>query len=413
MAQTTSSTANFNNMLRPLIAAKLEELLRQGLPHLNPGDYVKATHVAGSNGTMRFTNIPDIPVDDTEVAASLVVTEGLPNAAAALAFGNEEFITRQRMKTLSFTDVALLQSPQRLLVEGADRLARYVLELGDRIAAVKIGAGTNVMYSGVSGNRAGIVTTDVLTGSNVKEAVARLEDANVPKYDDGTYHGILDAATKLDLMKDTTVGGWVDANRYAGSTRLFSGEIGEYAGVRFTSASSGFKILNTNGPVIAGAAGAIVAATDTFTSTNPHGLVTGNRVRLTALTGGAGLATSTNYYAIVTGTTTFKFATTLANAKAGTAIDVTTDSSAQTTVQVNDIHSTVIHGPNYFAIGDWGNNETFMTPPGGHDDPGRQSALMTWKGWMDAMVIGEGSNIAGTVSGPRYLRIESASSLVK
>lgn len=412
MAQTSTATANFNNMLRPLIAANLEELLRGGLPHLLPGNFIKATHVAGSTGTMRYTNIPDIAVDDTEVAASLVVTEGLPNAAAALAFGNEEFSTRQRMKTLSFTDVALLQSPQKLLVVGANRLARYVLALGDRIAAAKIGAGTNVVYAGNVAGRANLLPTTILTGADVRAAVARLEDANVPRFDDGYYRCILDAAVKLDFMNDTSVGGWLDANRYAGSLALFEGEIGRYAGVRFITSSNAFKVPAVNGPTIAGAAAGIVAATDTYTSTNPHLLVTGNRVKFTALTGGTGLTNGSTYYVIVTGANTYKYASSLANAKAGTAIDVTADSSAQTQVYVNDVHSTTIFGPNFFAIGDWGNNETFVTPPGGHDDPGHQSALMTWKGWMDAMVVGEGSSIAGTVSPPRYIRIESAAALV-
>ena len=412
MAQTSTATANFNNMLRPLIAANLEQLLRGGLPHIAPGNFIKATHVAGSNGTMRYTNIPDIVVDDTEVAASLVVTEGLPNAAAALAFGNEEFVTRQRMKTLSFTDVSLLESPQKLLVVGANRLARYVLALGDRIAAVKIGAGTNVWYAGNVAGRSNFLPTTVLTGSDVRAAVARLDDANVPRFDDGFYHAILDAYTKLDFMNDTSVGGWLDASRYAGSLQLMNGEIGSYAGVRFVTSSNSYKVLAVQGPVIAGAGAAIVAATDTFTSTNPHLLQTGNRVKVVSITGGAGLAAGTTYYAIVTGANTFKFATSLANAKAGTAIDVTSDSSAQQVNYVNDVHSTTIFGPEFFAIGDWGNNETFLIPPGGHDDPGHQSALITWKGWMDAMVVGEGTNVAGTVSPPRYIRIESAAALV-
>ena len=67
-------------------------------------------------------------------------------------------------------------------------------------------------------------------------------------------------------------------------------------------------------------------------------------------------------------------------------------------------------GPEFFAIGDWGNNETFLIPPGGHDDPGHQSALITWKGWVDCMIIGEGTS-ATNVSDNRYYRIESASSI--
>ena len=46
----------------------------------------------------------------------------------------------------------------------------------------------------------------------------------------------------------------------------------------------------------------------------------------------------------------------------------------------------------------------------GHDDPGHQSALITWKGWVDCVIIGEGDN-ADDASDPRYIRIESASSI--
>src|SRR6187431_1464604 len=130
---TDTATTNFDKTVQTLIRRKLEELLRAPLPHLTPGNYEEATHVEGSNGTMRFLNIPDITVDDSEVSASLVQTEGLPNTADELVIGYEEFSTRQRMKSLAFSDVAMLKSPNQLFATGAERLARYVMELADKI----------------------------------------------------------------------------------------------------------------------------------------------------------------------------------------------------------------------------------------------------------------------------------------
>src|ERR1700752_732607 len=146
-ASTSTSTTNFNKTVQELIRTKLEELLRAPLPHLTPDNFEPAEHVAGSNGTMRFLNYPDLVVDAAEAAASLVQVEGEPNDTDDLAIGYEEFTTRQRMKTLRFTDVAMLKSPQRLFAIGAERLARYVMELADFIAAAKIVTGTNVIYS--------------------------------------------------------------------------------------------------------------------------------------------------------------------------------------------------------------------------------------------------------------------------
>lgn len=325
-ASTTSATTNFNKTVQELIRKTLEELLRAPLPHLLPDNFEHATHVSGSNGTMRFLNYPDLVVDDAEVTASLVVAEGEPNDVDDLTIGYEEFTTRQRMKTLRFTDVAMLKSPQKLFAIGAERLARYVLELADKIAADKIATGTNAIFAGSSNTQTSEVAAgDVLTATLIKRAVALLEGGNVPRFGGDTYRGILHPYVKFDVELDDEVGGWIDANRYAGSEALFSGELGKYAGVRFMTSSK-----------------ATVFAGD----------------------GTSGI----------------------------------------------DVYSTTIFGPRFFAVGDFGNNETFVTPPGGHDDPGHQSALISWKGWMDAVVIGEGTS-ATNVSDPRYIRIESASSI--
>ncbi len=323
---TDTATTNFSKTVQLLIRRKLEELLRAPLPHLLPGNFEQATHVEGSNGTMRFINIPDLVVDDTEVTNSLVVTEGVPNTADELVIGYEEFSTRQRMKTLAFSDVAMLQSPNELFATGAERLARYVIELADKIAANLIVLGDNAIFSG-SGNTQtdGVAAGDVLISSDIKRAVALLEGSNVPRFEGDAYRGIIHPYVKFDVELDDDAGGWIDASRYAGSEQLFSGELGKYAGVRFMSSS-----------------------------------------------------------------------------KAGVLADSGTGSI--------DVYSTTIFGPRFFAMGDFGNNETFVTPPGGHDDPGHQSALVTWKGWIDGVLIGEGTS-ATNVSDPRYIRIESASSI--
>lgn len=325
-ASTTSATTNFDKTVQTLISKNLEELLRAPLPHLSADNFVEAEHVSGSNGTMRYLNYPDLLVDDAEVAASLVQAEGEPNDTDDLAIGYEEFATRQRMKTLRFTDVAMLKSPQKLFAIGAERLARYVVELADKIAANEIATGTNVIFAGSANTQTSEVAAgDVILSSTIKKAVALLEGGNVPRFGGDTYRGILHPYVKFDVELDDDAGGWIDAQRYASPENFLSGELGKYAGVRFMSSSK-----------------AAVFAGD----------------------GTSGI----------------------------------------------DVYSTVIFGPRFFALGDFGNNETFVTPPGGHDDPGHQSALITWKGWLDCQVLGEGT-AATNVTDPRYIRIESASSL--
>jgi N4-gp56 family major capsid protein len=325
-ATTSTATTRFDKTVQLLISKRLEELLRAPLPHLSAGNYIKATHVSGSNGTLRYLNFPDITVDDTEVSNSLVQVEGEPNDTDDLTIGYEEFSTRQRMKTLRFTDVALLQNPNDLFAIGANRLAYYVMKLADKIAANKIVTGTNVAYSG-TGNTATnqVGAGDVLTSYDIKHSVALLEGDSIPRFGGDTYRGIMHPYVKFDVELDDDAGGWIDAQRYASPENFLSGELGKYAGVRFQSSSNA----------------AVKAAS------------------------GAGAI---------------------------------------------DVYSTTIFGPEFFAVGDFGNNETFVTPPGGHDDPGHQSALMTWKGWMDCVLLGEGTS-AVNVTAARYIRIESASNI--
>lgn len=69
-----------------------------------------------------------------------------------------------------------------------------------------------------------------------------------------------------------------------------------------------------------------------------HGLVAGDRIRFTALTGGAGLTVGTDYYVIATGLTANDFKVSLI--QGGTAVDFTTDLTAGSYTKIT---STWVH----------------------------------------------------------------------
>ena len=78
------------------------------------------------------------------------------------------------------------------------------------------------------------------------------------------------------------------------------------------------------------------ASTNKVASTS-HGLVNGDSVIFTALTGGAGLVTGVPYYVVNKGTNDFEVST----VKGGTAVDITTDASAATAYKLTAL--TVTH----------------------------------------------------------------------
>ncbi len=84
-------------------------------------------------------------------------------------------------------------------------------------------------------------------------------------------------------------------------------------------------IPETKGTQIVG--GAMAAATDLYTKT-AHGLRTGDAMKLISFTGGTGLTAGATYYFIRVDSDTGQWASSLANAQAGTKIDVTTNAAA-------------------------------------------------------------------------------------
>jgi hypothetical protein len=74
------------------------------------------------------------------------------------------------------------------------------------------------------------------------------------------------------------------------------------------------------------------ATTNQLTTASAHGLVTGSRVQVAGGTLPTPLLASTNYYAIVVSSTVIQLATTLANAQAATAIDLTDAGSGTLTL---------------------------------------------------------------------------------
>jgi hypothetical protein len=126
------------------------------------------------------------------------------------------------------------------------------------------------------------------------------------------------------------------ANALAADTRLtsrdFAGQQQGEDGYRMWRGTNGFSLIQEypdmptgNGTAVTG--GAITASTDVYAKT-AHGLVTGQRVVLTSLTGGTGLTAGTAYFFSRTSADAGFICSTLANAIAGTAINVTADASS-------------------------------------------------------------------------------------
>lgn len=238
MTTTNTSTTNFSKTVQELIRKELEDELRPSLPHLEPGNFLKAEFVKGSNNTMRFLRMPDLSVttnDGTILAGTAPwLTEGVAPTAEALSFGYEEFTSGQAGRRVEITDLAQDGSPLELASKASEKVALNARQTVDEFVGRKLAAGTNVLYAGTGNTvRTDLTATDVVTGSLLRRAVQTMKQDSIPKFGDGKYHAIINPAVVFDIEEDTDIGGWLDAARYAGSTPLLTNELGSYAGVRF------------------------------------------------------------------------------------------------------------------------------------------------------------------------------------
>ena len=122
---------------------------------------------------------------------------------------------------------------------------------------------------------------------------------------------------------------------YAGVSSSLSGGVPTSRGVGLFLAADGYRLWAHSG-VSFSATGD--AATDTITATG-HNFVNGDIIRFTALTGGAGLATTSCYFVINVSGNTFQ----LSNSSGGPVLDFTTNITAAT-IPTLPTYSSVLSG---------------------------------------------------------------------
>ena len=109
----------------------------------------------------------------------------------------------------------------------------------------------------------------LLTPDMVNKAATKMQKDRVPRIN-GRYYAVIHPSVAYDLRKSTE---WIEAHKYAATSEIFNGEIGELHGVRF--------VLNTFAPILGGdtyknKAGGVTYATyffgkDAFGIIDPQG----------------------------------------------------------------------------------------------------------------------------------------------
>lgn len=185
-------------------------------------------------------------------AATTPLTEGVTPSGNTITMTNITATISQYGDFVEYSDLVDMTAIDPILDELSDVLAEQSANTLDIIGRDILVSGTSVQYANGRVSRVTVAAGDNLTVSEVRKAKRTLKRNNAKPIEGGDYVAIVEPGTTYDLQSDSK---WEEPNKYAGSDKIFSGELGRLYGVRFIESSNAKKFPGT------GAAGVDVYAT--------------------------------------------------------------------------------------------------------------------------------------------------------
>lgn len=220
-------------------------LIKLYAPHLIHDQFGQKRPIPGRNGkTIEFRKFNPLPA----VPADLELVEGVTPTGQNYGVTAITATVKQYGGYVTISDMLNLTAIDNQMLEVVEILADQAGLVSDKVTRDEIVKGTNVQYAGNATGRVdgtgvtGLTSSDTLKIEDIKKAVRTLKRVDAKPFEGG-FVAIVHPDVVFDLMNDSE---WIDANQYAGSQKLFDGEIGKMYGVRFVE-STNAKIWVTAG----------------------------------------------------------------------------------------------------------------------------------------------------------------------
>src|ERR1043165_7507808 len=118
MSTLSTATSNFSSTVVALVSRRLEEALRASHPHAMAGNYLPAeANIADGYNSLTYVGYSDL------AATTTALVEGTAPTDQTLTINIDQATATQLGNTIALTDLAVLQSPHRLIEVGADKAA--------------------------------------------------------------------------------------------------------------------------------------------------------------------------------------------------------------------------------------------------------------------------------------------------
>ena len=220
-------------------------------------------HNIPKNGgkTIEFRKYSPLP------KATTPLTEGVTPAGKALTVSTVTATVKQYGDFVPLTDMLLLTAIDNNLVQALDRLGAQAGATLDTVTREILMGGTSVQYAeGQVTSRATLTAEHKLTVKAVRLAARFLKKQNAPKIDGG-YVAIIHPDIAYYIQDDPD---WKEWNKYTTSDKMFQGEIGKIANVRFVETTEA-KIFAKAGASNQDVYATLVLGANAYGTTNIEG----------------------------------------------------------------------------------------------------------------------------------------------
>lgn len=207
-----------------------KNLIRLAKPNMVHDQFGQKRPIPGGNGKTiefrKFNALPAIP-EERELVEGITPTGQNYGVTAITA------TIKQYGGYITTTDMLNLTAYDNNMKEIMEMLGDQAGKVTDIITRDIIQGGDNALFAGDKVARSELTADDKLTIRDLRKGARALKRVNCPTID-GDYVAIVHPDVTFDLMDDPS---WVDANHYAGSTKIFEGEIGKMFGIRFVEST--------------------------------------------------------------------------------------------------------------------------------------------------------------------------------
>ena len=201
-----------------------KNLIRLAEPEMVHDQFGQKRPITGSKTIefRKYNALPAIPEDR-------ILVEGITPDGQNYGITAITATVTQYGGYITTTDMLNLTAYDSNMQEIMKILGSQAGQVSDKVTRDILHTGTNVQFTGGKSARSALTADDVLTIADLKKARRWLKRVNAQTIN-GDYIAIVHPDTVYDLQNDEE---WVDANQYAGSERIFNGEIGRMYGFRF------------------------------------------------------------------------------------------------------------------------------------------------------------------------------------